>query len=78
MTANIGTRVRKGDVWAIVEPTEAEEWKVVVRDMAGAELHKGDAYEAALAHLLVHVSRLRHQLYEKLGRKPTVDEATDD
>lgn len=68
MTSNIGLRLRHGDYYIVVLPTDSNEFDIAVTDAIGRPA-EGDDRRLALEFLLEAVSGLRHQVFDLLGRR---------
>lgn len=67
MTAHIGIRLRFGDSWISVEPTDGDKFDIAVTDLVSRPV-SAEARQRACAELLKAISRLREQLWrDELG-----------
>ncbi len=74
MTANIGLRFtlpspEGGTIHVIIQPTTGAAYNIEVTDVVGNPSGTNDLH-IGLEYALIHISALRQQLFEMLGRKP--------
>lgn len=69
MTANIGLRLRFGETYVVVRPTDGPRFEIDVTDALGRDVDQ-EARRRALEDLMVAVSTLRAQVFDMLGRQP--------